>query len=159
MQKSQTLVIRRSEQKKPVIFDRHIPEKGPSRSPFQLEFPPQPAAQIDEMDPLVQQFAAAGNLWVRSPFTVIPHASAMSIPRADIHERSELSCLELTFGVLKGRMKAVIKSYSHHLARFLSGGNNPLDIPHIAPGRFFHQDVFARFKRGHRTDGDGIIWG
>ncbi len=53
------------------------------------ERPQEPAGKINQVHPLIDQFAAAGPDGIGSPLAVVAESSAVAVASADEHQRAE----------------------------------------------------------------------
>ena len=105
-----TCLRRGLEQHEAVVVDRHVPEVGMREAVDFDEFAEKPARQIDEMNALIDQFAAAGALRLSAPLAVIAQAAAVAVAGPHEHQRTQYSGIDRAPGLLKCPVIAVIEA-------------------------------------------------
>src|SRR5205814_3413048 len=79
-------IPRGSQQEKGVVVDRHLPEIRVSKSLDAREVAEEPARQVDQMDPLIDELATPGQVRIGPPLRFVPDSTAVSVPTAHEHE-------------------------------------------------------------------------
>jgi hypothetical protein len=72
------------------------------------ELAEEPAGEVDEVDALVDQLAAAGERGVGAPLAVVAAAAAVAVAAAQEHQRAERAGVEELAGFLRAGVEAVI---------------------------------------------------
>src|SRR6185437_12028515 len=88
------------------------------------EIAEKPARQIDEMNALIEQFAAAGDGRIGTPFAVVTEAAAVPVAGADVQQWSQFAGVMDRPSLEECRMKAMVKAHFDEnacLARRLHG--------------------------------------
>ena len=76
----------------------------------------EPARQVDQVDALVDQLAAAGNGRIGAPFVLVAGTAAMSVAAADEHQRTERAGVEDLARLLECAVIAMIEADAHQRA-------------------------------------------
>src|SRR5207245_61044 len=103
------------------------------------EIAEEPAGQVDQVDALVQEFAAAGQGRVGAPFPVVAQAATVAVAGPDVHERPQLPGGAQGLGLDQGGVEAVVEA---HLDVYAGGPRRGQHGPQLggAAGRgFFHE--------------------
>src|SRR6185312_20216 len=79
----------RLQQKECVVIDGHVPEVGMGRAVHLHELPEEPTCEIDDVDTLIDQLAAAGNFRLSTPLPLVTKATAMAVAGAHKQERAQ----------------------------------------------------------------------
>ncbi len=116
------------------------------------EFAEKNSREINQVNALVNQFAAAGKFRVRAPFLFVADASALAVTAAHKHHRAERAAAENFQRLQTRRMIAMIVADADERAGFLRGSFKFIQFRHaeMAAG-FFDENVFAVFHRRQRN--------
>jgi hypothetical protein len=107
------LLSRGFQKKKRIVIHRHVPEIC-MREPLDIgEIAEKPTRQVDDMDALVDQLTATGQLRPRPPFPFVPNSSAVPVPGSQEHQRSECAGVDDTPGMPESAMVAVVEPYAN----------------------------------------------
>ena len=74
------------------------------------ELAQEPARQIDEVNALVEQLAAAGDRRIGAPLLVVAEAAAVPVACPDEHQRTEHARIEQRVRLLERRMVAMVEA-------------------------------------------------
>ena len=135
-----------------VVVDLHVPEGRGGVALHSGEFAEEPAGEIDEMDALIDEFAAAGKDGIGAPLAVVALASPVAVAGAEKHERAEDAGTEEFAGFLEGGMEAMIVAEADASVGQLSGGENGAELGGVERAGFLEEHVFAVADGG---EGDG----
>ena len=105
------------EQGKAVVFDGPVPEEGADVAGDVGEIAEEPAGEVDEVDALVEHFAAAGDGGVAAPFLLHAEPAAVAVAAADEHERADAAGVDDLAGLAQRGMEAVVEADFHDDAR------------------------------------------
>ena len=142
------LAFGRAQTQKGIVVHRHLPEIG-CRVAFNFfEIAQKPARQINQMNSLVNQLAAAGKFRIGAPFLVVTDAPAMAVTRANETSIRPSRRIKNLPRLEKGRMITMIETDADTNAMIIRERNQFVNLLNGNAGRFFHEDVFAGANRG-----------
>ena len=148
-----------AEAEKRVVIHGHFPEIGGDVACHGGEVAEENAGEVNEVDALVNEFAAAGELGVGAPFFFVAEAAALAVASAHKHHGAERAAAEDFQRLEGGGMVAVVVADAHEGAGLLGGGGEFSEFGHADGGGFFDEDVLAVFHGGEGDGGEGGIDG
>src|SRR5437016_7277069 len=105
------------QQKEGIVLHRHFPEKCSGAPLHVRKLPQKPARQIDEMQSLIDGFAAARNFWNGAPFFLVARPAAVAISPSDEHQLAQNTAIQDLPRLAKGPVVPVIEAYPHQRSR------------------------------------------
>src|SRR5581483_9304858 len=142
MQKSQ-LALGRLQQEKRVVFDWHIPIEGFHASPDPRKVTQKPLRKIDEMNALVQQFAAPGAPRLRAPLAFVTRPAAMAVTAADKHKLAGDAGFPDLARFAQRTVIPMIEAHPHQSACALGCFAYKLEFGRAPRSRFFDEHMFS----------------
>ena len=118
------------------------------------EVPEEPAGKVDQMDALVDEFAAAGEGGIGAPLAVVALAAAVTVAGAEKHERPKDAGFKKFAGFLEGGVEAVIVADADAGAGLGGGLLNGPELGGVEGARLFDKDVFAGLDGGEGNGGE-----
>src|SRR5439155_8550261 len=106
------LAARGFEEQKAIVLYRHVPEVGVGTPLDAGEVAQEPAREVDQVRPLVDQLPASGNSRLGTPFPIVARTPAMAVPAADEHHLAQRARFEDLAGLAKRPMVAMVESNS-----------------------------------------------
>ncbi len=104
------LTCRRLEKEKAIVLDGHVPEVSAGNALDLLEVAEKPASQVDQVDALIHQLAAARPRGVGSPLLVVSDPPSVAVPAPKEHEFADRACRREVLGSAQRRMEAMIEA-------------------------------------------------
>src|SRR5437016_4901813 len=96
--------VGRSQEQERIVIDFHVPEVC-RREPMHVdEIAQEPAGQIDEVHPLIDEPASSGKLGLRAPFLFVANATAMPVPTTNVEKRTNRASIDDLLGLAERRM-------------------------------------------------------
>src|SRR5215467_1299039 len=83
-----------------------------------------PPGEIDEVDTLIDEFTAAGNLGIGAPFAFVAEAAAMAVAAADEHQFAESARVAECASLPEGPVIAVVEADADERATAAGGFND-----------------------------------
>ena len=148
-----------AEAEKGVVVDRHIPEGSGGVALDGGELAEEPAGEVDEMDALIDEFAAAGEGGIGAPLAVVALAAAVAVAGAEKHEGAEDAGVEEFAGFLEGGVEAVVVAEADAGLGRLGGGEDRAELGGVEGAGFLDEDVFAGADGGAGDGGEGGVEG
>ena len=142
-----------------VVIDLHIPKRRGGVALDGGKIAEEPAGEVDEMDTLIDEFAAAGEGGIGAPLAVVAFASAVAVTGAQEHERAEGTGFEEFAGFLEGGMKTMIIADANAGAGLGGGGLDGAELGGVERAGFLDEDVFACFHCGEGDGSEGGVEG
>src|SRR5437764_8813963 len=99
------------------------------------------------MRALVDEFAAARQFWIGTPFALIADPAAVAIEPADEHQLAERAGVHQLTRFAQGAMVAVIEPNAHAHARALRRRDHRLKLRGTPGSRLLHEHVPAALER------------
>ena len=121
------------------------------------ELAEKPAGEIDEVDALIDEFAAAGEGGIGTPLAVVALASAVAVTGTQKHERPEDAGIEELAGFLEGGVEAVIVAEADASVGQLGGGENRAELGGVERAGLLDEDVFASANGGQGDGSEGGV--
>ena len=140
----------RLEHREGIVFDFYGPRIRPCISEDVDEFPHEPSEQIDDMDALVEQLAAAADLPIRAPLLFIARPAAMAVNASNEIQLSQLALLDQAFCLPDRGMVAMIEPGLEDAPGASSRPPHRFRFPGISSQRFLAQDMLSALERGDR---------
>src|SRR5882724_8468417 len=109
------------------------------------------------MHALVEKLATAGASRVRSPLTIVPWPPAMSVARADIHQRTQAAFGHDLLRSLKRRMKSMIESDSQYPARAICLLLQGSQLGGATATWLLQEDMLTPFERCQRAGNESVV--
>src|SRR5580658_2921448 len=97
-------------QQESVIFHGHLPEEAGRAPGDAREVAQEPARQVDQVDALVEQLAAARNGRIRAPLALIAGAAAVAVASADKQQGADRAGIEDGARLLEGAVISMIEA-------------------------------------------------
>ena len=107
------------------------------------ERPEEPARQVDQVDALVQQLAAARDRRVGAPLAVVADPAAVAVARADVQQLADRAGVDQRAGLLEGRVEAVVEPDPHEPPVARRPPRAAASSAALRRGRLLDQDVLA----------------
>ena len=111
----------------------------------------EPARQIDQMNPLIDQLAAAGDARVRPPLLVVADAPAMAVAGPQKHQGTEGAGIDNLPRLAKCPVIAMVEADMHEDVISLGQGDQGAQLADVPCRGLFRQHMLAG---GHRRPGD-----
>src|SRR5580704_12943379 len=70
-----------------------------------------PTGEVDQMNSLIQQLTASGDLWNRPPFPFVPQSPAVAISPPDKHQRSQRTRIDDLTSFLKSGVITMVETH------------------------------------------------
>src|SRR6266568_6658229 len=106
-----------------------------------FEIAQEPARQIDEMNPLVDQFATSGKFRHGTPFLVIAKPAAMSVTGPHEHHFTQRAAVKNLASSTQGAVIPVVEADAHARTGAIGCGAHSIELRGAARSRLFNQDV------------------
>src|SRR5262249_43056173 len=101
--------------------------------------------QVDQVNALVDQLAAAGQLLVGAPFAVVADAAAVTVTAAQEHKLASGAATRALQGLQQRRMMAVVEADADADVVAAGDGGDGIQLGGAAGAWFFDKDVLAGF--------------
>jgi len=137
------LFTRRLENKKPVVFDWHIPEIGMRVAIHLDEFPQKPAPEIDEVHALIDQLATTRQFRIRAPLLIVTESTPVPVAGSQKHQRPERAGLDDASRLPKCSMIAVIEAHANTYSACFGERWQVLQFVGMPRRRFLNQYVLT----------------
>ena len=153
------LVCWRSQQQEAVVLHRHVPEKRVREAFDARELAEEPARQVDQMHPLVEQFATARAQRLRAPFALVAESSPMPVAGPQVHQFAQRAGIHQAARLPKCAVIAMIEpdAYAHVVP--LGKQHKVLYLIAPARGGFFDQYMPPGLDGRARDGGERIVRG
>ena len=115
------------------------------------EFAEKNSGEINQVNALINQLAAAGKLRIGAPLLFVADAAALAVTSAHKHHRTEHAAVENIQRLQARRMIAMIVADADQCAGFFRGGIKLVEFGDADAGGFFDENVFAVFHRRQRN--------
>ena len=142
-----------------VIIDLHVPKIGGGVAFDGGEIAEEPAGEVDEVDALVDELAAAGEGGIGAPFAVVAAAAAVAVAGAHEHEGAEHALVEEGAGFLQGRVVAVVVAEADFGAGGGGDGGDVAELGGVEGAGFLDEHVFTGGDGGEGDGGEGGVEG
>ena len=159
MEGNDAAVGRSKERERVVLHGLDRPVEGPDEALGLGDLADEPAREIDDVDPLIQELAAPGSRRVCTPLALVAGPPAVAVQGPDRKDAADRALFDLRMRGGNSRVVAVVEADLQQLARLLRPANNRRGFGSVPAERLLAQDVLAGLERRDRRVREQVVGG